>query len=824
SINEVNPQDVPDGYIAPDISGIDLTADAAVINAFGNIGGLRPLETRFNTLEAHSTNMGSIDLNEFDAIELLNVDAVDGSIIIDAGGEIVAHLVQTFNDSEGIRVELHNTSGNILVDRVVAGINAADLFITSDAGSIEEVDPQDSPDGFAFPDTSGIDLVADRGVLSAFDGIGELRPIETRFNYTSAVSHNGGDINLNEHDGTILENVVSVAGSINIEAEGDVVILNAEILGDRDDWDINITSLTGDVYFGYAGTGGSFGDVTITAMQGSILEFQSDSGVDLRGDVVILNALNGIGTEADPIESDINTLFAEVHSDGGFYMDDIGDITLERVVTANGAIEAKALGSMDAVEVESRTDSSAASILLDARGRLSVDEVIAGADSFGRGNPARGGNVTLKGGRIQELGNDPDADVRGANLEFQAGSGIGSVANPLEVVGTNINSVTRRGDNALNSLFAGPVFVSQLNTGSGTAFFSQTGGTVTFGEVIVGSGAADLNLFGGGNMNVTNVNVGKGNVALTVGQGGRLVLNRLSVGGDAQFTADEMDFIGGVGSISGSGRLSISAFSPDVLILIHPFGVLPDLDGILEIDILDFLAFNFGSVEFLGLVEIILPVYQQEDPFPVNPNFLLFGFEEGAEGQGAGAAFPSVPTIKELLGDFRSGDALQDEELRAYLENTFGFSPWAISGLDESVLDLMVYGVFTTSEWLDVLEAFFGYSPYGLIGLDGSFFDELIENLEKEALPENGDEPARPIPFKKPSTGIDPLGESSGVTVAYADLNEILGTQDLLDEKQTHEGSAANLLYSGMHAVIWAPMALAEAMRGIRRRFFDRAA
>ncbi len=76
---------------------------------------------------------------------------------------------------------------------------------------------------------------------------------------------------------------------------------------------------------------------------------------------------------------------------------------------------------MDAVFVETGADSGANSIILDARGRLGVDHVVAGADSFGRGNPARGANVKLVGGIIQELGNDPDADVRGASLDFQAG-------------------------------------------------------------------------------------------------------------------------------------------------------------------------------------------------------------------------------------------------------------------------------------------------------------------------------------------------------------------------------------------------------------------
>ncbi|MFK5924693.1 MAG: LEPR-XLL domain-containing protein, partial [Verrucomicrobiota bacterium] len=123
SINEVNPQDAPDGFVAPDNSGIDLVADHAIINAFGSIGGLRPIEIRLNSLEAHSNNNGAIDLNEFDAIDLQLVDTADGSITVDAGGQITIGSLRSLTDDDANDVVIHNTSGDILIDEIFAGIS-----------------------------------------------------------------------------------------------------------------------------------------------------------------------------------------------------------------------------------------------------------------------------------------------------------------------------------------------------------------------------------------------------------------------------------------------------------------------------------------------------------------------------------------------------------------------------------------------------------------------------------------------------------------------------------------------------------------------------
>ena len=56
------------------------------------------------------------------------------------------------------------------------------------------------------------------------------------------------------------------------------------------------------------------------------------------------------------------------------------------------------------------------------------------------------------------------------------------------------------------------------------------------------------------------------------------------------------------------------------------------------------------------------------------------------------------------------------------------------------------------------------------------------------------------------------------------DLDQIIDAQDVITEGRGGIQTASHLIHSGLYAAVWAPMALAEAVRGMKRRLFDRAA
>ena len=70
----------------------DLTASSLVLDAVSGIGGGigSEIETSADTLDATVSSAGDIDIAEYDAIELVDIDTFDGDIRISAGGQMTA--------------------------------------------------------------------------------------------------------------------------------------------------------------------------------------------------------------------------------------------------------------------------------------------------------------------------------------------------------------------------------------------------------------------------------------------------------------------------------------------------------------------------------------------------------------------------------------------------------------------------------------------------------------------------------------------------------------------------------------------------------------
>ena len=287
-----------DEFSAED-TGIDVIADHAVLNAYLGVGGVSPLETQFNSLQSESYHLGNIDLNELDAIVLDSVVSNDGSITLDAGGSITALNVESKTDQDDNDIRLHNTAGDILIDKVFAQRDSSDLFITSDTGRVDSLQPEDLE----------VDLQGDHAVIYAFGSIGGFQTLDTELNSIEAEVTDTGDIDLHEATSFTVNRASTSNGSIKllIDEDGSIDLLTTGRDQSGNDVDIVAggTLNVNRILSGYDSFA-SFNpasSTTITLVADRILEWQTDSNVDLRAANLNVTANHEIGALSDPIET-----------------------------------------------------------------------------------------------------------------------------------------------------------------------------------------------------------------------------------------------------------------------------------------------------------------------------------------------------------------------------------------------------------------------------------------------------------------------------------------------------------------------------------------
>jgi filamentous hemagglutinin family protein len=155
-----------------DDSVVDITADVLTLTARDEIGGNAAAEAvdtagaiETASLDASSTTGGAspngdIVIVETDTITLTDVDTVDGSITITAGGAVVAADVAADGDGDEDDVTVTASTGDITIG-IVSADAAGDVTITATAGSINDE-----------ADDSVVDITADVLTLTARDEIG----------------------------------------------------------------------------------------------------------------------------------------------------------------------------------------------------------------------------------------------------------------------------------------------------------------------------------------------------------------------------------------------------------------------------------------------------------------------------------------------------------------------------------------------------------------------------------------------------------------------------------------------------------------------------
>lgn len=649
--------------------GVDLIADMATLTATHGIGSLHPIETSFNELIASSSVAGNIDLNETDAIFLSSVTTNSGDIIIDSA------------------------TGDMSVDLIMAGASRGnDLFLTANGGSLLEAGLGDVEN----------DLLARNVTLNIHGAIQQTGGgyLETWIEDLIAHATAAGDIELNEVDQLILRDVDTFNGFIDILVGGEIRAMDVESLSDAEANDITLRASSGDILVDRVLTGGGAADMFLTSDTGGIEELNPDAAVDLRADNVEFIAQLGFGSRG-AIETRINSMTLTANGDVRF--DETASITIDSAQSAGGGLFINVAQNLTAIDLQTLADGAANNIELNVGSVLSIDQILAGSNSFGGGNPAGQANVIIVAGSMVELGSDSLVDVRGNILDFRAGS-IGQ-GNPLEISGRTISSQSG-GSNRLRNFSGGNVLVTQFD-GGGSMLFEQLGGaTLTFDSVNLGSGSLELIVRNGAKLNIDQLNA-RGNVLLR---------------------ADDMDFTGGIGSISGTGFISLQADTPGTLIVINVFSNLEDKDGFLSIDITDFLALDFPSERFIGDVEFFLPAETLGDIGLWLTSAEAELFETNIGGILFFNPLESMFTYRNFLGATDDTTTGLTMDASTFLSE-FGFSLVALNGLDVDIWSRMMDSSIPMDAWIKWFTEQTGYSPYSLSGFTPSFFSQLIIRL-----------------------------------------------------------------------------------------------
>lgn len=700
------------------------------------------INTTVDRMTVESLNIGDVTVTESDSVLLESILSNQGDITITTG-EV---------NTQGVITK----GGNAVVGVVRAGATGADNVELTAYGQMRTSGQRDAGGNLLPNDPSVPNAKITADLLEAFS-YGRL-DLVTSVDRLVAENFEFGNVIFTEDNAIVINHLASKSGSINLTADGTITALFVQSKEDIDQantFDVTLQATSGDILIDRIEVGLNFNDIIILADFGNIEEVDpqdaddsfggaSTAGIDLIGDRAFLNAPGSIGG-IRPLETRLNSLEAHSFLAGNIDLNEHDTIVLTDVDTADGSITISAGAGIDAVSVVTTMDSGLNDISLDAGGTVRVGEIIAGNNTFTGLNPATAASVTIAANQILELGDDSGVDVRGASLDFVSSRDIGTLANPVETSGRQISSASGIGANSLNNFATGSVLVTSLSSLAGPIFFEQFGGTITFDSVSAGTGNIDLILNGGLNMLVNRVTTGGGDLSLTVNQGGRLQIFQTHISGNGFFEANEMDFLGAPGSLFGTGRLEIRTNYPGNGILVKPYGFLTfDDPDYLEMDLDKLARIAFSERYFFLNVIFVLPVIDLSSGVQIGE----LNFTRPSEESGMG---PRISLFPDLAGNGPGNSVSFSRDMAQDLAENLGFSPFATSGLFNSLAELVFSGVLGFEDFEAMFAPYFGFHPLGLQGLMPDLFDQLAESLDARVEQVQGPPPGDQV--STPATG-----------------------------------------------------------------------
>ena len=485
-----------------------ITGDRITLTAEQEVGasGSGDIDTKANALDVSSTGVGNIFLNEFDGVDLADIDTADGTITITTGGNTTLTDVVTADagNDDNHDITITAAAGNLIA---VSATSDNNIILNANAGSILD----DSNQGTRAAGNL-LNLTARDSVGASGDG--DLDTAATSLNVSSTLS---GNLWLNELDNVVLADVDTTDGTINVTAGGSITATDVVTTDTGNDASHSITLISsgGSISLG---TVTSDADVTVTASTGNIND-DFAQGTVVRGNLVTLTAQNGIGGGANgDIDTTAVTLDVSSTQSGSIFLRETDGVTLQNVSTTDGGITittggATTVTNMTAADAGANEEHDVN--LTVSSGNVTVTTITADDDAM----------ITASNGSILSNNSMVTGDVVTLTAN-NGGSAIGAS-------GTKIQTTS-------NSL--------SVSSGTGGVFLNEKNDLNLTGNVAAAGGDFDVS----SEKSITvssNINVGSGTITLTTD-------NDNSDTSTDTFTQADGTTLGGAGQ---SGQITINA-------------------------------------------------------------------------------------------------------------------------------------------------------------------------------------------------------------------------------------------------------------------------
>ena len=437
------------------------------------------LETEAERLDVSVTEVGNINIDEVDGVELLDIDTADGSITLRSRGDTTITDVESGSNEDGNDINLEIASGSAVIGRVDAK-DLGDVTLTVGNGSILK--------GEANSLIKGADLTIDVSGGSIGNSTDPISTEVTRF--LDIVSDNG-NIHLTEVDSVAIE---SVSTSSNVSINADAIIGDANI----NDIDISASAVELETNLSI-GQLEIISDIEQIDIPLNLAATSITAQTSATGGLINLSNSNNAST----------TINLTTSGSGGnesitFTHTGADPLTIESAVTADGAI---AITASDASIIANSVSAGGSEndvtlTVIGTAGGILVDDIQAVGDSI----------ILESSGSIAETDDDPDIDLMAPKISLVADGNIGNdEENKLELQSVDIQAETSSGSINLMNRSNVQVTVSSLATQG------VDDGSITFEQV------------GGGDVVFRKVTAENGNITLKTLSSGKIFLDEVAV-------------------------------------------------------------------------------------------------------------------------------------------------------------------------------------------------------------------------------------------------------------------------------------------------------
>ncbi|RLI98376.1 MAG: hypothetical protein DRP08_08185, partial [Candidatus Aenigmatarchaeota archaeon] len=461
------------GAIIDGHAGTDIYADSLELLTLDGIKGIPGwnsfLETQVSNLAAHNSTSGDINIDNTGDLTITTVGSTSGVVnngsgiidistaspiyvnsdVISSGGNIYL----TANNSDGfieVNGQILSNGGNIYL--TAYGKDATNNSITigddvdADTGNVI-LDSDTSADSAGNISTSANGKVIGNVLYIASDGSVNLNTNVAAVGDKSGSENTYGSLTVNEDDNVNLGSYNGLStddGDVNVTAQGTIWITDLVAGGSGD-----ITLGGANVGVNYANAEGN--EIKLTANNGDIFEYTTDTDTDIISQDLILSAKTGIGS-GNALETEVSNLQATNTTSGNIEIDNTGNLTIFGTGVNNNAPNGQILiTTASNMNINAPINSNAGYVYLSA-----TDDIDQNA------------SITTSGGDF-EANADSDGDGSG---------GYDMKGSSIDTTGTSDGNVTIIAGDEDTQTGGEDIKVGTINAGDGTVTLTTYGGSI----------------------------------------------------------------------------------------------------------------------------------------------------------------------------------------------------------------------------------------------------------------------------------------------------------------------------------------------------------